>query len=1391
MVAPDPAAPAPSAPAGGPACPVVGIGASAGGLEALRELLALLPTDSGLAFVVVQHLAPERPTMLASILANGSALPVIDIVDGMRAEPDRVHFMPSDADLWIERGTFRLRPRALTGRLHLPIDTFFRSLALDLDERAFAVVLSGSGSDGTEGLRAIRAEGGFALVQDPATAGFPGMPENAIAAGMVDFCGAPAAIAAELGRLSRLAYLKAPRRASGEPDLGNEGESESGGTSESEVEPQRSLDVVLALVRQQTGVDFSGYKRSTVARRVERRMVLRRSPTLAQYVTTLRSDRAEAKTLANDMLIHVTSFFRDASAFEAVKAKVFRPLVKQKADQGTIRIWVAGCSTGEEAYALVICLLETLDEQDKYLSLKLFGTDLSDEAVEVARRGRYSEAALADVSPERIHRFFEKDEQGYRIDKRVRELCVFVRHDVTRDPPFARLDLISCRNLLIYFDAELQRRVVTMLHYCLNPRGYLFLGQSEALTSFRDLFTSIDKVNRIFARIGDSPRHAFPMPIDREAEARVAVPTTLDRRPHALEVQRQADHLLITRYAPPGVVVNNRLDVIQFRGRTGAFLEPPPGQPQANVLRMARDGLAPHLHQTIESARTRATSVRREGLRLRTGSETRTFNLEVVPLTVLAGCEPYFLILFEDAVAPGLAATTPALPPVLAASAGAEDDSVELRRLKAELVATKDYLLELTSEHQVTTDELAAANEELIATNEELQSANEELQSAKEELQSTNEELSTVNDELRSRNVELDQIANDLVNVLSSVEIPVIIVDLEQRVRRFTPTVRAIASLIPEDVGRPIDDLKLKLDMDDLGAHIQEVIETLQARDWEVRAHDGRWFRMQIRPYRTPDNRLDGAVIAFVDVDVLRQTRSAAEAAGDYARSIVETVTSALVVLDSDLRIVSNNGAFRRSFGLINHSGDRLLLADVPEGPWRDAKVRQSLLDCLHRGIPLSALEVTTELSERGRRVLSLAGRPIAMNGANHLILLVIDDVTELRAFESERALLLESEKRSRLEAERASRAKDVFLATLSHELRTPLSTMLMSAQLLRKIGSSDARIERVISSIERAVNAQSALIDDLLDVSRIVSGKLMLVMGPVDFKAVIENVLETTRPAAEAKSLRVEADLGSGDCLIDGDGARLQQIAINLLNNAIKFTPAGGRVWVRLEKAEHEARFTVQDSGMGIAPEVLPRLFARFVQADSSVTRTHGGLGLGLSIVRHLAEIHGGTVEAESAGVGKGATFRVRLPLSTGNASDVHPSRSSPIPLTGVRVLLVEDDEDTRFACALMLQELGARVHAVNSSAEALAAIQEEVPDVILSDIAMPGEDGYTFVRRVRQLPPERGGSTPAAALTALANDDDRQRAAEAGFQAHLSKPMDAARLAATVASLVARTKR
>jgi two-component system CheB/CheR fusion protein len=1341
-------------------------------MEAFIELLRHIPPDSGMAFVLIQHLDPTHPSYLRDALARSTSLPVHEIQDGVRVEPDHVYVIAPNADVGILNGTLTLVPRPTEARRpHLPIDFFFTALAADRANRAIGIVLSGTGSDGTEGLRAIKAEGGVTFAQDPSTAKFEGMPSAAIGAGVADFALPLSELAGELQRIGHhpLLSTQADQAVLAGPSDGGE------------------LEKVLVLLRGAVGVDFSEYKLPSIRRRLTRRMALHQLTTLHDYVQLLRDDRAEAPALFEDILIHVTSFFREPEAYDKLAEHVFPEILKQKRQGGTIRVWSAGCSTGEEAYSLVIGLLEFLARENASdVPIQLFATDVSATAIDEARAGLYSESAVRGVSAEQLARFFTRgDGGGYRISKSVRERCAFMKHDLARDPPFSKLDLVSCRNVLIYFGSELQKRVLGTLHFALNYPGFLLLGRAENIADGANLFSTIDQDAKIFARTAVRSKLRITPARDLVPAVRTSIePSTRAATPDHLI--RQVESRLLDQYAPPGVIVNGRMEILRFRGRTGPYLEPAPGEPQHDLLRMARHGLVADLRIAISQAEKTGTPVRRAGVRVDQNGSARVCDLVVIPVAASPESRGrLFAVLFEGPRLAEPPADATSAPQAVAAAEPYDDEA-----RTAELDATKAHLQSIIDEHQRTNDELMSANEELVSTNEELQSLNEELETAKEELQSTNEELSTLNDELQTRNVELDAANGDLLNILGSVEVPIVIVDGHRKIRRFTPKARPILNLLPTDVGRPIDDIRPTLAIENLDRKIADVIDTVATHEEEVRGRNGAWYRLQIRPYTTVDKKIDGAVLSVIDIDVLKRALGAAEWARDYAKATVEAVRMPLVVLDARHDVVSVNQAFRDRFSQGRAELPGRSLYALLNGAWDVPEIRSALSHVFGGGDRFEELEIERELPGLGLRALSLSGRAVPLPTGEQLALLAVEDVTDRRRAEAERACLLAEAEAAKASAERANRAKDQFLATLSHELRTPLSTLLMQGQLLLCTKLDDAGIQKAGRAIERAARAQAQLIDDLLDVSRIAAGKLRMELQTVRLPAIVRAAAEVVGPSAAQKHIELALELDEALAPMSGDPTRLQQVVWNLLTNAIKFTPSGGRVSVTVDAVADRGRLRVRDTGIGIEPSFLPHIFDRFSQENREITRSHGGLGLGLSIVRYLVEAHGGTLQVESDGKGKGATFTVLIPLM--KVQEQLAGRGPPAPeppaattIANARVLIVEDDPGTREALNDMLGLTGAVVRSASSAADAMACFEEFRPELLVCDIAMPNEDGYSLLRRIRALEPERGGDVPALALTALASDEDRRHAAEAGFQMHLAKPVDIGRLVAALAQL------
>ena len=956
---------------------VVGVGASAGGLEAFSRLLQALPPDPGFAIVLVQHLAPHHDSALPTLLSGRTNLPVVHAAEGMPIERNHLYVIPPNTQMGVRDGVLHLLPRPVDRTQYMPIDYFLRSLASSVHERAISVILSGTASDGTVGTREVKAVGGITIAQDPETAKYDGMPRTAIATGLVDLVLSPEDIAKELVRISSHPLQ---RRSSAQP---TEGEADVALPSE------QHMEQVFALLRTASGVDFRRYKRPTIARRLQRRMVLHRMTRIDQYLKLLKAHPEEIRILYRDILIHVTRFFREPESFAGIVECVWPAALEAHRDDHPIRIWVPGCSTGEEAYSIAISMLEFLGDRAGEVPVQVFATDVGEAAVEHARAGLYPASIAADVSPERLRRFFAKVDHGYRISKAVRDLCVFARQDLTRDPPFSKLDLILCRNVLIYMGTELQKRLMTVFHYALKPTGFLVLGTAETVGQ-TGLFTNADKKHRIYRKEQPSsePPVSFdytvrPAPVQRE----VAVV-----RDEAKSVQGEANRIVQDRYVPPGVIVDSKLHVVQFRGQTGAYLEPAPGDPTLDVLKLAREGLVHSLRTGLQEARTKAARVAKKGARVRANGGWRTVDIEVFPLN--AAGRPNFLILFDDVTDRAkrdggrdrAREPEPSLPPVRT--------SGQVKRLQQELASSREYLQSIIQELEAANEELQSANEEVLSANEELQSTNEELDTAKEELQSTNEELNTVNDELRGRNQQLSVANSDLLNLFSSVEIAVVIVGSDLSIRRFTPAAEQVLNVRAGDIGRPISHIKPNIDCPDLEELIVKAVESVSPIQRQVKDNRGNWHALRIRPYKNVDNRIDGAVLSLVDVG--EQREQALRFERDYAEVIVQTMREPLLVLDRLLRVKSTNKAFCEAFAVSQAETLGRRIYDLGDGQWDIPQLRTLLDEVLDRKTEFRDFEVKHSFPGIGNKKLMLNARRIAPTGDREaLILLALEEVAD------------------------------------------------------------------------------------------------------------------------------------------------------------------------------------------------------------------------------------------------------------------------------------------------------------------------------------------------------------------------------------------------------------
>ncbi len=960
--------------------PIVGIGASAGGLEAFSELLRYLPEETGMAFVLVQHLDPKHGSTLREILSRTTKIPVTEVTQGVVVEPDHAYVIPANTSLTIKNGMLQLGSRVLTRGQHMPIDNFFRSLAESSGQQAIGVILSGTASDGTEGCRAIKAAGGITFAQDEESAKFDSMPRSAVNAGCIDFILSPKDIAVELGAIGQHPYVARalpPETEGIQSMVGSE------------------VNALFGLLRESSGVDFSNYKHSTLQRRIRRRMVLHKVETLKEYLKVIGKKPEELDELYRDLLIHVTGFFREPETFTALRKHVYPKLFEGRKPDNPIRIWVAGCSTGEEVYSIAITLLEYMWVHSRNISqaataIQIFATDISDTALDRARTGLYTEAAVSEISAERLKRFFMRVDGGFQINKSIRDMCIFARQNLVKDPPFSNLDLVSCRNLLIYLGPVLQRRVIPALHYALKPGGYLMLGTAENLSGFAEHFGLIDKKDKIYQKRKSAARLTTYFSSADYLPGRAAESKPSRELPGPFTVEREVEHLLLNRFIPASIVVNDQKEIVQFHGKTGAYLEPPAGLPSFNLARMAREGLLVDLSAALDTARKTNSTVRKEGLQIQSESGKRTVNIEVMPLRGPSAQERFYVVVFQEPAAKPEAVQEKTRGGRVAKAARSTARDADL--LKREVEQLRSQLRSLICEHEGNVEEFKAAHEEVLSANEELQSTNEELETAKEELQSTNEELTTLNEEMQNRNVELGSANNDLLNLLGHVDVPVVMVSNDLRIRRFTPPAQKLLNLLPGDIGRRLGEIRPNLDVEDLETLAREAIRHAAPQQRQVRSKEGEWQVLHVRPYRTWDNRIEGAVISLQDVNALKRSLDQTR---EYADTIVESAREPILVLNTSLQVTAANPAFYRSFEVTPEETEERLIYELGNGQWNIPKLRQLLEEIVPHNSRVDDFEMSHDFPHLGLRDMLLNARRIEVQPGHPFILLAIEDVTQ------------------------------------------------------------------------------------------------------------------------------------------------------------------------------------------------------------------------------------------------------------------------------------------------------------------------------------------------------------------------------------------------------------
>ena len=949
---------------------VVGVGASAGGLEAVSELLKHAPTD-GIAFIVVQHLAPDHESMLTQLLSRSARMQVVTAADGMTIERNHAYVTPPNANLDVMHGVIRVIAPATSHGPRLPVDYLFRSLAQDLGQSAIGVVLSGTGTDGTLGVKAIKAAGGFTFAQDPSTAKYDGMPRSAIASGAVDSSLSPEEIGAELGRVTRRQRLRPVTRASEPAPQAND-----------------QLAKLFILLRREFGIDLTQYKRTTIDRRIDRRMALHKIERLEDYVRYVQENRRELAALHNDMLITVTSFFRDPEAFEVLKATVFPRLLEHKPPGQPIRVWVPACATGEEAYSLAIALVEFCEDNGRDERIQIFATDLDDDAIQYARRAVYPANIALDVSVDRLNRFFVKRDEEFVIARRIRDLLVFSRQNILADTPFSRMDLVSCRNLLIYLQPSAQQKVLRVAHYALNPSGYLMLGASETIGDAPELFSAVDRKQKIYLKKHVAPGLdrdlglSSPAPMEKTREAAPAPPVP--------NLQSLADRKVLELYGPPGVVVNEKMEILQFRGRTGPFLDPAPGAASFNLMKVARPELHLELRKAVKSAISERQRITAD-VEFTADGKVNVVKLDVVPFQDPESRTPCLLVLFDATVRSRAGDATEAGSTAHSAGGGEPPVPSRVRDLERELAATREHLQTTIEERESTLQELKGANEELQSSNEELQSTNEELETSKEEMQSTNEELTTLNDELHSRMAELSVLNDDLHNVLSGVDNPVVIAGLDLKIRRYTAAAEKLFHLVPGDVGRSIGFLDTFLGSMSIEPKVSAVIQNLGTFEDEVLAANQRWYALKIQPYKTMDHSIRGALVTLVDVDVRRRAQLRTRDVGAYAAQFLAAISQPLLILDRNQRVVWANDAFLSTFQLTADETVGSVLPTIGSRQFADPALAEQLNRVFESAAIFRDFKMRVRLPDRVDLALRVGGSQVPASAESLLALVSIE----------------------------------------------------------------------------------------------------------------------------------------------------------------------------------------------------------------------------------------------------------------------------------------------------------------------------------------------------------------------------------------------------------------
>jgi two-component system CheB/CheR fusion protein len=1307
---------------------IVAVGASAGGLEAFRALLDALPADPGLAFVFIQHPDPPHAGMLVELLRGHTRMGVQQAANGMTVMRDNVYIVPPGLQFSLEHGLLRPARPSRGDEAGRPFDFFLRSLAAERGDQAICVVLSGTGSDGSLGIRTIRERGGLVLVQSPDEATYDGMVRSAMATGAVD----------HVLPVQGIVEILTVRANAARDDAPVDGLSDSDWPA-----------AVVNLIRSHTAYDFCFYKSGTVQRQIDRRMTRLGIQDRRTYLAKLAEDHAELELLAKELLINVTRFFRDAETFDHLSEKVIPDLIGGHPADQPLRVWVAGCSSGEETYSLAIILMEAIAALQRPVALQIFGTDVDVDAVALAREGLYPKSIEADVSPERLARFFVAEKRGYRVRPELRAAVVLTVQDLLADPPFSRLDFVSCRNLLIYLRPEAQRRVLSVFRFALRDGGILLLGPSETVAGFEDRFEPLSKTARIYRAIGSG----------RLDEAYFAGDSGMRRlvhslAPHTDTVARSntrralAQAQLLEAFAPPSVLIDQAGECLYFFGATEKYLALSAGEASRDLLVLARPELRYSLRAAIGEARR--TGARAVSATTRTIGEAEFARTRIDVQPLLHQHEALLLVSFFDDPAPASVKQDAAVDTQAGASAPSDLER-ELEAMRRELErAVRDVATANEAHKQLL--------EEVMAVNQEFQSTDEELVTSKEELQSLNEELITLNSRLQEALKREQQTRNDLQNILDSTGITTLFLDTNLTIRFFTLGATALFPVLATDIGRPLTDLAFHAPDPALLADARAVVEGAAARIQEIEAQAGTCYIRRIQPYRTSDGRVEGVVVTFADITEIKRAEQKTRAARAYAESVINTVGQPLVVLDEEARIVSANRAFYTMFDGRPDMAVGCLFSEIADKTGDGKGLRALLARVAAAETPAANHLLTAELPVIGRCSLLLSAHTLAAEAPSKgRVLLTINDITE-------REVAAAAIDAAREVAERASAAKSRFLAAASHDLRQPLQTLsIVQALLAQSVGEHDTA--RLLVRLEQTIEAMKRMLDTLLDINQLDAGIVAPEIVSFSLASVFDQLHAEYSMHAAANGL--EFRVIPSRLRVRSDPRLLEHILRNLLSNAVKYT-RNGRLLLGCRRIGDHVRIEVWDTGIGLSTEEISIIFEEFQQLDNPARDRTKGLGLGLSIVRRVAELLGHPIAVKST-PGMGSVFSVEVPVALERSSEPEMLHDGP---GQAAVLIVEDDSELREMLGLLLASNGYHVTLAADGSESVSLVRCGAvrPDIIVADYNLP--NGPSGLEAVKMLHAELDSDTPAIILSGDIATETLRVIAESGH-AHLAKPV------------------